>query len=175
MTFTFFLEIFPHTCYGVSDVASVLLFMVQLEKLYSMHTLQCCITGTWLNPMTSKFTENKCWCYLFLPLIKIIYNHQNLFKKVWTGWRFQKFVKNQLNMDKLCFVRLLRLILANSKDSSFNHTISSTLSLSTALCYLKIYLKPSPYTTISVVYRWTLNHPSHYWIKPIYWIDMTLP
>ncbi len=28
MTYTFFLEIFPHTCYGVSDVASMLLFMV---------------------------------------------------------------------------------------------------------------------------------------------------
>jgi hypothetical protein len=36
VTFTFFLKIFPHTRYGVSDVASVLLFMVQLEKLYSM-------------------------------------------------------------------------------------------------------------------------------------------
>jgi hypothetical protein len=34
MTFIFFLEIFPHTLYGVSDVASVLLFTVQLEKLY---------------------------------------------------------------------------------------------------------------------------------------------
>jgi hypothetical protein len=46
MNFTFLLEIFPHTHYGVRDVASVLLFMVQLEKLYSMHPLQCYITGT---------------------------------------------------------------------------------------------------------------------------------
>ncbi len=38
MNFTFLVEIFPHTRYGVRDVASVLLFMVQLEKLYSMHT-----------------------------------------------------------------------------------------------------------------------------------------
>jgi hypothetical protein len=29
----------------VSDVASMLLFMVQLVKLYSMHPLQCYITG----------------------------------------------------------------------------------------------------------------------------------
>jgi hypothetical protein len=42
----FLLEIFPHTRYGVRDVASMLLFMVQLEKLYSMHPLQCYITGT---------------------------------------------------------------------------------------------------------------------------------
>ncbi len=41
MTCTFFLEIFSLTCYGVRDVASVLLFMFQLEKLYSMHPLQC--------------------------------------------------------------------------------------------------------------------------------------
>ncbi len=49
-------------------------------------------------------------CHFFSPLMKIIYNHQNLFKKVWTGWRIVKFVKNQQNMDKLCFVRLLMLI-----------------------------------------------------------------
>jgi hypothetical protein len=46
MNFTFLVEIFPHTRYGVRDVASVLLFMVQLEKLYSIHPLQCYITGT---------------------------------------------------------------------------------------------------------------------------------
>ncbi len=39
MNFTFLLEIFPHTRYGVRDVASVLLFMVQLEKFYTMHPL----------------------------------------------------------------------------------------------------------------------------------------
>ncbi len=36
----------PHTHYGVRDVASMLLLLVQLEKLYSMHPLQCYITGT---------------------------------------------------------------------------------------------------------------------------------
>ncbi len=34
MNFTFLVEILPHTCYGVRDVASMLLFMVQLETLY---------------------------------------------------------------------------------------------------------------------------------------------
>ncbi len=46
MNFTFLLEIIPHTRYGVRDVASMLLFMAQLEKLYSMHPLHCYITGT---------------------------------------------------------------------------------------------------------------------------------
>jgi hypothetical protein len=41
MNFTFLLEIFPHSRYGVRHVASLLLFMVQLEKFYSMHPLQC--------------------------------------------------------------------------------------------------------------------------------------
>ncbi len=58
--FTFLVEIFPHTRYGVRDVASMLLIMVQLEKFYTMHPLQCYITGTWLNPMMSKFAENQC-------------------------------------------------------------------------------------------------------------------
>ncbi len=35
MNVTFLVEIFPHTRYGVKDVASVLLLLVQLEKLYS--------------------------------------------------------------------------------------------------------------------------------------------
>jgi hypothetical protein len=58
MNFTFLLEIFPHTHNGVRDVASVLLFMVQLEKFYTMHPLQCYITGKLLYPMMSKFTDN---------------------------------------------------------------------------------------------------------------------
>ncbi len=43
-----------------------------------------------------------------------------------------------------------------------------------SLCYLKIYLKPSPYPGISVVKRRALNYPSHYWIKWLHVIDMTL-
>jgi hypothetical protein len=58
--FHFLVDIFPHTRYGVRDVAGVLLIMVQLEKFYTMHPLQCYVTGTWLNPMLSKFTENRC-------------------------------------------------------------------------------------------------------------------
>jgi hypothetical protein len=38
----------------------VLLFMVQFEKFYTMHPLQCCITGKLLNPMMSKITDNQC-------------------------------------------------------------------------------------------------------------------
>ncbi len=71
MNFTFLLEIFPRTRYGVRDMASVLLFMVQLEKLHSMHLLQCYITGTWLNSMMSKFTESWCWCHFFCLLWKL--------------------------------------------------------------------------------------------------------
>ncbi len=44
--FHLFGGIFPHTHYGVRDVARVLLIMIQLEMLYSMHLLQCYITGT---------------------------------------------------------------------------------------------------------------------------------
>jgi hypothetical protein len=35
-----------HKHYSIRDVARMLLFMVKLEKLYSMHPLECCITGT---------------------------------------------------------------------------------------------------------------------------------
>ncbi len=58
MNLPFFLEIFPHTLQGVSDVASLLLLLVQLEKFYYMNPLQSYITGTWLNAMKRKITEN---------------------------------------------------------------------------------------------------------------------
>jgi hypothetical protein len=48
------------------------------------------------------------------------------------------------------FCEAVKVDMENSKESSFHHTITSTLSLS-SLCYLKIYLKPSAYTGISVV------------------------
>ncbi len=86
-------------------MASVLLLLVRLEKLYNMYPLQRYITGTWFNPMTSKITENQCWRHYFSPLITIIHDLQNLFKKVWN-----LVANNQRNMDSLCFMGLLRLI-----------------------------------------------------------------
>jgi hypothetical protein len=37
-------------------------------------------------------------------------------------------------MDSQCFVRLLKVDMANSKETSFSNTISSTLSLIAVLC-----------------------------------------
>ncbi len=46
-------------------------------------------------PWQAKITENQCPCHFFSPLMTIIYNHWNLFKKVWTGgWTIWKFSKN---------------------------------------------------------------------------------
>ncbi len=123
--------------------------------------------------MTSKITENWYWRHYFLPLMTIIYNHQNLIKYVWTGWGMWNLVaKTQPSMDSLCFMRLLRLIW----QISWRHysTTQYQPHFLSSLCYLKIYLKPSTYTRISVVERRTLNHPSHPWIKPIHVMDMTL-
>ncbi len=44
--FHLFVGDLPHTRYGVRDVASLFLFMVQLEKFYTMYPLQSYITGT---------------------------------------------------------------------------------------------------------------------------------
>jgi hypothetical protein len=59
------------------------------------------------------------------------------------------------------FCEAVKVDMKKSKESSFHNTITSTLSLIN-VCYLKIYLKPSPYTGISVVKRWTLNHRPYY-------------
>ncbi len=62
--------------------------------------------------------------------------------------------------------------LANSKEASFNNTISSTLSLIIVL--FDDLFKAVNYKRYYVVKRTTLNHPSHHWIKPIHVMDMTL-
>jgi hypothetical protein len=57
------------------------------------------------------------------------------------------------------FYEAVKVDMANSKETSFNNTISNTLSLITVL--FEDYLKPSTYTRNSMVKRRTLNHPSH--------------
>jgi hypothetical protein len=47
------------------------------------------------------------------------------------------------------FCKAVKVDLENSKESSFHHTVTSTLSLITVL--FEDYLKPSPYIGISVV------------------------
>ncbi len=116
MTCTFSLEIFPHTHYGVRDVASLLLIIVQLKKLYSMHPLQCYITGTWLNPMTSTFIENRCWCHLFLPLMK---NYLWSSKSIQEGLNWMevsKFCQKPTKYGQVMFCEAVKVDMANSKN-----------------------------------------------------------
>ncbi len=61
------------------------------------------------------------------------------------------------------FYEAVKVDMANSKETSFNNTILSTLSHHSII-----------YTRNSVVKRRTLNHPSHHWINPIHVMDMTL-
>ncbi len=127
------------------DVASLLLLLVQLEELYYMHPLQCYyITGTWFNSMTSKITENQCWRHYFSPLMTIIYDHQNLFKYIWTGLK-NLVAKNKPNMDSSCFMRLVRMIWQIPRRH-YSTTQYQPHSLS-SLCYLKIYLKSNQHTS----------------------------
>jgi hypothetical protein len=73
------------------------------------------------------------------------------------GWRFQKFVKKPTKYVHVMFCEAVKVDMANSKDSSFNLTITSTLSLITVLfedlfeaitihkdfCGMKMHPKPS--------------------------------
>jgi hypothetical protein len=62
--------------------------------------------------------------------------------------------------EQVMFCEAVKVDMEKSQESLFHNTITSTLLSS--LCYLKIYLNPSPYTGVSVVKRWTLNHQHHY-------------
>jgi hypothetical protein len=68
--------------------------------------------------------------------------------------------QKQTKYGQVMFCEAVKVDMANSKDTSFKNTITSTLSLITV--HLKIYLQPSRYTRISVVKRRSLNHPSHH-------------
>ncbi len=121
--------------------------------------------------MTSKVTENQCWRHYFSPLMTIIYDHQNLFKYIWTGLK-NLVAKNQPHMDSVCFMRLLRMI--GQIPRKHHSTTQYQLHSLSSLCYLKIYLKPSTYKRKNVAKRRAQNHPSHHQIKPIHVMDMTL-
>ncbi len=83
----------------------------------------------------------------------------------------RKFAKNQPNMDSFCFVRLLRLIWQIPR----RHHLATQYQafFFSSLQFLKIYLKPSTYIRNAVMKNRTLNHPPHYWIKPIHVMDTT--
>ncbi len=87
--------------------------------------------------------------------------------------RIKKFgCQKPTKYGRFIFYEAVKNDTANSKKTSFNNTISSTLSLITV--FLEIHLKPSTYKRYYVVKRRTLNRPSHHWIKPIHVMVMTL-
>ncbi len=118
-TFTFFLEIVPHTCYDVSDVASVLLLMIQLKELYSTYLLQCYITGTWFNPMTHD-EQNDRESMLMLLLFTSFDNN------LWSSKSFQegsnwmedlKICQKPTKYGQVMCCEAGKVDMANSKDS----------------------------------------------------------
>ncbi len=94
MNFTFLLEIFSRTGYGVRDVASMLLFMVQLETLYAAMLYH----WNMIEPNDEQMHRES----MLMPLLFASYeNYVRLSESFQEGLR---------NMENLCFVRLLRLI-----------------------------------------------------------------
>ncbi len=113
---------------------------------------------------------------MLMPLLFTSYKNyvrsSKSFQESWNWMEDLNICQKPLDMDKLCFVRLLRLIWKIPKRRhSRRQYLAFFLS---SLCCLKIYFKPSPYTGNSVVKKWDWNHWPHYWIKPIHVIDMTL-
>jgi hypothetical protein len=62
-----------------------------------------------------------------------------------------KFSPKPTKYGQLLFYEAVKVDMADSKETSFNNTITSILSMITG--YLNIYLKPSPYTRKPVVKR----------------------
>ncbi len=107
---------------------------------------------------------------MLMPLLFASYeNYVWSSKSFHEGWNWMEdfnICQKPTKYGQSMFCEVVKVDLENSKETSFKNTITSTLSLS-SLCYLKIYLKPSPSTGISVVKKWGWNHQPNYWIKPI--------
>jgi hypothetical protein len=82
-----------------------------------------------------------------------------------------KICQKPTKYGQVMFCEAIKVDMANSKEALFSHTISSTLSLITVV--FEDYLKPSTYTRTVVMKNRTLNHPSHYQIKPLHVTDTT--
>jgi hypothetical protein len=82
MNFTFLLEIFPHACYGVRDVASVLLFMLQLEKLYFHAPAAMLYHWNMIEPHDEQIHRESMLMPLLFASYENYVRYQNLSKKV---------------------------------------------------------------------------------------------
>jgi hypothetical protein len=90
---------------------------------------------------------------MLMPLLFASYeNYVRSSKSFKEGWNWMEgfnICQKPTKYGQSMFCEAVKVDLENSKETSFKNSITSTLSLS--LCYLKIYLKPSPSTGISVV------------------------
>ncbi len=73
-----------------------------------------------------------------------------------------KNCKKPTKYGQAMFCEAVKVDMANSKDSSFNHTITSTLFLITVLFEDLFEAITITIHKISLVKSWTLTHPSHY-------------
>jgi hypothetical protein len=125
MNFTFLSEIVPHTHYGVRDVASVLLFMVQLEKLYSMH------------PMIEPNDEQMHRELMLMPLLfashEIYVQSSKSFQEDLSWMEDLNICQKPTKYGQSMFCEAVKVDMKKSKESSFHHTLTSTLSLITVL------------------------------------------
>jgi hypothetical protein len=101
----------------------------------------------------------------------IIYDHQKLFKYIWTGLK-KIGCQKPTKYEEFMFYEAVKNDLANSEETSFNNTISTTLSLITVL--FEDIFEAVNIQAEKCGKRRTQNHPSHHWIKPIHEMDMTL-
>ncbi len=146
---------------------------------YSLYTLRCMRCGQYVtvadsigetllhapttmlyhwNMIQSHFEQNHRELMLTQLLFTSYDNYLQSSKSFQEGIKFG--CQEPTKYGQFMFYEAVKVGMANSKETSFNNTISSTHSLS-SLCCLKIYLKPSTYTRNSVVKRRALKHPSH--------------
>ncbi len=90
---------------------------------------------------------------MLMPLLFTSYeNYVQSSKSFQKGWNWMEdlnICQKPTKYGQSMFFEAVKVDLENSKESSFHHTITSTLSLITML--FEDFLKPSPYTGISVV------------------------
>jgi hypothetical protein len=121
MNFTFLLEIFPHTCYGV------------LKKLYTMHPLQCYRHWNMIEPHDEQIHRES----MLMPLLFTSYeNYVRSSNSFFEGWNWMEglyICQKQTKYGQSMFCEAVKVDMENSKKLLFHNTITSTLSLITVL------------------------------------------
>ncbi len=135
MNFTFLVEIFPHTHYGVRDVASMLLLLVAGSIGNTLFYAPAAILYHWntIEPHDEQIHRESTLMSLLFASYENYVQSSKSFQEGWNWMENFNICQKPTKYGQSMFCEAVKVGLENSKETSFKNTITRTLSLITVL------------------------------------------